>query len=306
LTKKPYKEPEGEEYVGQISMINLQQKFFVQFDYNFWMHKAHALLYFLESPDRIENLKFPGDIYQSDVIAQSLKMELHMMTFHSSETLFRMIFAIVKMPDLPWIWISRAYHKYIHDLIKKVKEFRLESLSPSPNKWIRDNLYPSILDTKHPQYEKTVKSAEFVIQYLERLAFEFIQHREYNSYKHGLHAFPGTERLQAVGDQTGKLYFDYQNDTMEYLEFENLPEYVRVFVTSKGYSTKRDYEIIRMNSAILNNIFRRRGLDVSKSLSKGTTLMPNFKGKYGYYYMDDWSLDEIFSENDIGLRRTRY
>ena len=93
-------------YHGQTSLEELQKKFFIQFNYNFWMHKARVLRYFIDNIETIEKLKFKGDIY-SEVIAENLKMELHMTVFHSSESLFRIIFSIIKMPELPWICNNR-------------------------------------------------------------------------------------------------------------------------------------------------------------------------------------------------------
>jgi hypothetical protein len=58
-----------------------------------------------------------------------------------------------------------------------------------PEIWLRENIYPSISDDKHPNYERSRVSAKFVISNLEILAKEYLDHNEYNSYKHGLRSF---------------------------------------------------------------------------------------------------------------------
>ena len=47
----------------------------------------------------------------------------------------------------------------------------------------------------------------------------YLNHSEYNSYKHGLRSFVGKTRLQGF-DKTGVALFDMQSDIVEFLEFQ--------------------------------------------------------------------------------------
>jgi hypothetical protein len=192
------KDKNKEVYRGQNSKEELQKSFFMQYNYNFWMQKSHALLYFIDNREAIKHLKFAGDIYSDDVIVENLKMELHMTVFHSTQSLFRIIFSITSMPELPWIWIARCGHKELYDLIEQVKSDGLSSIQNSPEIWLRANLYPSIVTELHKDYEKSKLSCNFVIKYLEALVGEYIDHKEYNSYKHGLHAFVENKRSRRL------------------------------------------------------------------------------------------------------------
>jgi hypothetical protein len=98
----------NERYRGQIPVDQLQKDYFLHFNPSYWMHKANALLSFIDNPASINTLKFEGDKDTDDVILYNLKMELHMAVFHSSETLFLNIFSMIFMPKYPWIWISRC------------------------------------------------------------------------------------------------------------------------------------------------------------------------------------------------------
>ena len=67
------KDKNKEVYRGQNSKEELQKSFFMQYNYNFWMQKSHALLYFIDNREAIKHLKFAGDIYSDDVIVENLK-----------------------------------------------------------------------------------------------------------------------------------------------------------------------------------------------------------------------------------------
>ena len=102
-----------ERYNCQIPIEELQRDYFLHFNFNYWMHKAKALLAFIEDPSMINKLRFEGDNDSEETTVDNLKMDLHMMVFHSSETLFLNIFSIANMRQLPWIWISRCSTKHI-------------------------------------------------------------------------------------------------------------------------------------------------------------------------------------------------
>jgi hypothetical protein len=289
----------NERYVGQVPVEDLQKKFFTQFDYYFWIHKASALLFFIHNKENIKNVKFQEDRYDEDVILQSLKMELHMSVFHSTESLFRQVFSIIYNPELPWIWIARCQPRDLLDLINKTKEEGLASIEQSPEEWLRVNLYPTI-DREHERYYRSLKSAEFVVKYLNYMAKEYLDHIEYNSYKHGLHCFPGILQIQATNDTTSKAEFEGESDVIEFLEFRDYQDKdgkcKKVNLTYKGYDYARDYNKIKMNSAIMYNIFNKRGLDAKQAPDNSAVKRPL---KFGYFYFDDWKLSD-FSDTANG------
>ena len=134
----------SEQYKSQIPLQDLQTNYFLHFNPNYWMHKAKALLSFIENPSNITSIRFEGDKDTEETVVSNMKMELHMMVFHSSETLFLNIFSIVKMPLSPWVWISRCDPNTLHALIDTVARRGLAGLQGSPEIWLRDNLFPSV------------------------------------------------------------------------------------------------------------------------------------------------------------------
>jgi hypothetical protein len=294
----------NERYRGQIPLDQIQRDYFLHFNHNYWMHKANALLNFIEDkPTTIQRLRFEGDRDSDQTILDNLKMELHMMVFHSSETLFLNIFSIVFMPTFPWIWISRCDSNTLTELIKTVGNEGLSAIRQSPEVWLRENLFPSITE-KHKNYEKAKCSTVFVVNYLKSLAQEYLDRNEYNSYKHGLRSFPGKGSLQVFSDATSEKVSDMKSDTIKFLEFEKKDKdgklhidrdgkpYTRVKLTSKGFDCKRDYGIIKINSAILSNLFYTKSVMIKTALENSRNV--------GHYLFDNLTVDSIFNYSPEG------
>lgn len=285
------------EYYGQHELPTLQNKYFAHYDYNFWIHKAHALLHIIENPESANGLKFEGDIFDYEVIIIGLKMELHMTAMHCIESFFRIIQAMLFNPQNPWLGMAECKPDQLRKFITLTKENGITPLTAtSASDWLRANIYPTINET-HERYERAKKSIDdFVIPYLQRLAYEFSTHTEYNAYKHGLHCFPAIGTSQAL-DDTGQKYLDSTNDIIQYLDIRIVGKNKKmVGITDKSYSNKVDYNIIRVNSAILHN------LHLYKSIAAGDRMagIDNAPIKHGYYYFDDWTAKQVFEDKSSG------
>jgi hypothetical protein len=294
--KKKNHQNKKPEYYGQHELIDLQNKFIAQYDYNFWMHKAHVLNHFINNPESPQLLKFQADIAADEVIVQGLKMELHMTAMHCTESFFRVFYAMLYSPDIPWIGMAQCPSDELYVLIRSIQQEGITSLVSNANAWLRSSLYPSI-DEKHDRYERSKISSDFVIAYLQRLAHEFVEHKEYNSYKHGLHCFPGTQTIQAFGEQNGKKYLDSTNDVIEFLEFGKTESKGRkkVVIATKTFSNIKDYNIIMTNSAILHNILMFKSLAAANRMRAVPEDSPIF---HGYYYFDDRNVGDTFLDGD--------
>lgn len=287
----------NERYRTQLPKEELQKNYFLNFNPNYWMHKALALLTFIDDPSTISKLRFEGDRDSDQTVLENLKMELHMMVFHSAETLFLNVLSMVFMPLFPWIWISRCETDRLHHLINIVHEKGLSGIQVAPELWLRDNLYPSISD-KHHNYEKAKLSAIFVVNYLKLLAQEYLDHYEYNSYKHGLRSFVGKQTLQVIDDSTQQKVADMRSDFIQFLEFykkdkygnpyidENKKPYTLVKLATKGFDHKRDFGIIVMNSAILYDLFYTKKVMILTASEDSR--------KLAYYLFDDLDAVSMF------------
>jgi hypothetical protein len=181
----------------------------------------------------------------------------------------------------------------------EVKEVIKPTLGKPPEVWLRENLYPSITDDKHPNYERARLSAIFVLNYLELLAEEYLDHNEYNSYKHGLRSFVGKQALQSFDESTGQKIADMNSDFIQFLEFEmkdkdgklfiddNKKPYIFVRLATKGFDYKRDYQLIVANSAILYNLFYTKKIAILTATDQSR--------KFGYYFFDNFDARDMFA-----------
>ncbi|MGI0027632.1 MAG: hypothetical protein ACREAD_07310 [Nitrosopumilaceae archaeon] len=262
----------------------LEKKYEKSFDYNFWLHKFLALENLLKDQENMQKILVDGE--SVDSLKSSFEMDMHMSVFHSSETLFLILFGFIEQPRYMWAWVSNCDSKDLYKMIKKLRDKGLGSFIKNTQQKIRDFLYCGIKKEDN-RYSSTLTSAEFVINYLRRLAHEYLDHAEYNSFKHGMRCYPGEYGLQMMGPD-GTPILDSKNPGIFYLttsrKYEEGKLNVRVDETMKTYQIERDKKIVMVNSLILQTIFSiRRAVLTGK---------PN--AKYGVTIFDNTKVDDIF------------
>jgi hypothetical protein len=251
-------------FVGTLPLIDYQRDYFIGYPYGYWLHKGLALMHFIEDRSRLSMLRFPKDIDSDEFVIENLKMEIHMMVFHSAESLFLTVLGHYFYPAMPWFWMSTCTQNKFNNIMNLWQEKGLDAIIKEPEKWLRDILYPTINESQG-EYQKTKDSATFAKKYLNRLVREYMRHKEYNTYKHGLRIFPDPVRFQAIDNNTsGEVVTDIQGDLLEFLTYELLQghdyEY-RIKRTSKKYDVKVDINIISTTTWLLQNFLERKRVE---------------------------------------------
>jgi hypothetical protein len=250
-------------FVGVLPLIDYQRDYFIGYPYRYWLHKGLALMHFIENRSRLSMLRFPKDVDSDEFIIENLKMEIHMMVFHSAESLFLTVLGHYFHPAMPWFWMSTCTQNKFNNIMNLWQEKGLEGIIEEPEKWLRDILYPTINESQG-EYQKTKDSATFAKKYLDRLVREYMRHKEYNAYKNGLRIFPGPGRLQAIDNTSEEVVTDTQGDFLEFLTYELLQgrdyEY-RIKRTSKKYDVKVDINIISTTTWLLQNFLERKRVE---------------------------------------------
>ena len=246
-------------------------KAFIQnFPYNYWQHKINAIGEYIVYPEKIkDDVRFKPDVTLDESIVERFKMEVHMTVFHSAETLFLILLGFLYEPQSIPFWITRCTSNELHGYIEKLSKEGLSSFITNPNDWLRDILYPAI-DKTHPKFKDSKYSTKFTIDFIKRLAKEYVDHVEYNSYKHGLRCTSGQSRFQMKDEKSGKILLDSSSDTINFLELEKITknkEIIHKFrESSKTYDHERDCTIIRITTNILSNIFSFKQLVIKREL----------------------------------------
>jgi hypothetical protein len=246
------------------------KSFFQHFNYNYWYHKINALYEYIEKPEKIKtDIRYEHDNDLDESIIENFKLEIHMSVFHSAETLFLILFGCLYEPKGVPVWISRCSSENLHNLIEQLAKGGLESFITNSDEWLRTLLYQAI-DEKHNLFEKSKLSTRFTKKYLQRLAEEYVDHVEYNSYKHGLRCNPGQSGFQLFDEKTQTIVLNSKNDAIMFLELEKTKKgneiHYRVKESSKTYDIKRDIGIIITTTQILHNIFDYRQLVIKREL----------------------------------------
>jgi hypothetical protein len=224
-------------------------------------------------------------------------MEIHMMVFHSAESLLLTVLGHYFYPAMPWFWMSTCTQNKFNNIMNLWQEKGLDAIIKEPEKWLRDILYPTV-DESHEKYQKTKESATFAKKYLDRLVREYMRHREYNAYKHGVRIFPVLGPFQAIDDTTtsGEVFPDTQGDLLEFLTYELLQgqdyEY-HIMRTLKKYDVKVDINIISITTRLLQNFLERKR--VESKAAKGQ------KVTFNLALFDNLKVEDIF---DAGYLET--
>jgi hypothetical protein len=243
-----------------LPLIDYNRDYFIGYPYGYWLHKGLALMHFIVDRSKLSALRFAKDADSDEFIIENLKMEIHMMVFHSAESLFMTVLGHYFYPAMPWFWMAICTQNKFNNIMNLWQEKGLDAIIKEPEKWLRDILYPTVNES-HEGYQKTKDSATFAKKYLDRLVTEYMRHKEYNAYKHGLRIFPSQMSLQGNHGTSEYEITDTQGDFLEFLKYQQLQgndyEYC-IEHTSQKYDVNIDIDIIRTTTWLLQNFFERK------------------------------------------------
>lgn len=246
-------------------------------------------MHFIEDRSKLAMLRFPKDVDSDESIIENLKMEIHMMVFHSAESLLLTVLGHYFYPDVPWFWMSTCTTNKFNNIMNLWQEKGLEAIIEEPEKWLRDTLYPTINES-HEAYHKTEGSAAFAKKYLDRIVYEFMKHKEYSSYKHGLRIFPSQSNFHAIDDTSVQEVTNIEGDFLKFLKYElregNDFEY-RIKHTSQNYDVNVDINIIRTTTLLFQNFLERKRAESKAADGQKVT--------FSLALLDKLKVEDIFS-----------
>jgi len=245
-------------FLGSANQTQYNETFYKNFEYNYWYHKCNALYEYVKYPKKIKTqVMFPDDSTNEKYILENLKMEIHMTVYHSTETLFLVIFGHMHLPNLIPIWMTQCLSTELFNEIKKVADNGIDSILTNADDWLMDLIYPKA-KTTDKGFSAIKNSIKYIKGYLQNLAKEYVDHKEYNSYKHGLRCYPGQFSLKIMNDKTNAVLVDSNSDSIFFYELEKNKVQKNTFNiknSHKSYDINRDANLILTNSMILENIF---------------------------------------------------
>jgi hypothetical protein len=243
-------------------------------------------------------LRTEKDIDSDDYIIENLKMEIHMILFHSAESLFLTVLGHYFYSAAPWLWMSSCKQRTSRDIMNVWKAKGLQAIIKKPGGaegWLRETLYPTVIETSK-DYQRSNESASFIKKFLDRLVVYYMEHNEYNAYKHGLTLFPGQESLTVIDDATQKVIGRSQGDILLFLTDTPLKEGTlngqpaygyHIRRNSKRYDVGLDLNRINIITGIMQNFLEQKHVQFETSVGK--------ERKYHRVYFDGFRVEDFFS-----------
>jgi len=257
-----------EKIVTPIPEKDLLKKFVEEYDYLFWINRVAILHRAIEDSefrlkiveqvqlrlDR-ENLPIPDES-----ILDRIKLEMHFTAYHSTEALLGLIFAFVYQPELPWLWLTTYSFSEFNEMVAGLAEKGF-SMFHSDEKLVAKALFFNVADEELADLVEN--SANFTIDYVRRLAKEFQDKQDFNSYKHGLRtmrAKPSSPKLRSLD---GKELLRWNELTTTYLEVgKRVEKNGQVFrdlrIVNKAIDHEKSVRIIVTNTHLMRNLFEIR------------------------------------------------
>lgn len=162
------------------------------------LSKSKEILKILEEETNIGKLKIKFDEKDRqktlDTLTKSAKIDVFTTYYHSIETLFRLFFAHMDVPQCPWIELaSLTNFRKFKELIKKASENELDSQ--------KGRISEAFLGTKKHNEKSFLSKDKFdlstnnINNFLIYFANDLLKNVQYNSYKHGFAVFPGKSSI---------------------------------------------------------------------------------------------------------------
>jgi hypothetical protein len=219
------------EIISNFEKDDLLRIFLKMYNTEFWVHKARVMQMIIEDEKILETITKDEIMkrYTPEEIKRSFQYELYMTSFHSSETLFGVLFAFLFQKDTPWLFLSEYKTKNLFDLIEVVADKGIGAILPKDKKheaitWL---FFPAMFkrskDAKMGDIDID-KNIKFIEEYLKLLARDFLDREDYNSYKHGFRGIPLTSVVTITDQETGK-QIRCPSETCLYLDYEWIDKY---------------------------------------------------------------------------------
>ncbi len=195
---------------------------------------------------KIDKVSFTADNLENSELQSYGKIELMDTYYHVLECLIRTFVAHAKMKQCPWIEMSELSTQKYKNCIKKIAN--------SDFSWLNNELDSDItvLYTITGHKDISVISREDLDGlklWLSWSANELLNHKEHNSYKHGLTLFTKHQNF-SINNTKGKL-IEYSGDTICTLQIEEKPNR---YVWTKVFKSIKCDEYISMMCSLLQRL----------------------------------------------------
>jgi hypothetical protein len=250
----------------------LLQNFLEGYDYLSWVNRVALYDTEISQPDFSKEIESAsqlilgpnGPALTISHIVNAAKLEVHFTAYHSTESLFGLLFAFVYQPDAPWIWLTKYQFDEFNELVSRLAKDGL-ALFGSDEEQVAKALF---FNSKDPTLQNAIDhSAKFTATYVKALAKEFQDKADYNSYKHGLRTLIPQEFRAQLGQQLKQI--EWAELVTSYLVLKKPVRWKNQWVSDlelvfRALDYERSKRIIVTNTHLMHNLF-----EIKKALTSG-------------------------------------
>lgn len=245
--------------------INHNEVLFTSYKHSYVLEKAVLLKGIIDNTESVINNIQGTDGYEFidyEGLTSHLKAEIHFSMYHALESMFAMIFALIKQPDNVWEWLTTYRFGDFNSMIKCVANSDISSISEMSEIETISYLFFKHYPVEFVEQADTKKGMQKISRILTLCAKEMIDKDEYNSYKHGLRVLSGSLELKSVNENEEKEEILSEVPGLVYLSAKkNEP----LNTISKQYSYERSYKIIKVSSQLTSLMVKQRKLEYSEN-----------------------------------------
>lgn len=244
-----------------MSEKNYDELLFTSYQHSYIFEKAALLKGIIDNPVSIIDSIQGNDGIQfidHEAVTSHLKAEIHFSMYHALESMFAMIFALIKQPNNVWKWLSTYNFYKFNKMIAEVADSNISVISEKSELETIEFLFFKNCPREFVEQAQTKNAMQTISKILTFCAKEMIDKSEYNSYKHGLRIISGDLRLKLVNENESINKTIDKSPGFVYLNTKN-NESVRL--VSKPYSFERSYKIIKLCWQLTSLLIKQRKLE---------------------------------------------
>lgn len=246
---------------------NYDELLLTSYQHSYIFEKATLLKGIINNPAPVFDIVQGNDDVQFtnyNAITSHLKAEIHFSMFHALESMFALIFALIKQPDNVWVWLATYRFPKFNEMIAEIAKADISVVSERDEfETIRILFFKNCPDEFVEQIQ--VKEAiQIISKILILCANEMLDKNEYNSYKHGLRLISGDLRFNLVNEQEG---IERTVDIVPGFVYLNTKNQESPRIVPKHYSFERSYKIIKICWQLTSLMINQRRVEYLDTLS---------------------------------------
>lgn len=235
----------------------MDDNFYLNFDTKFWINKSKIIKKLIDDEELKKQFDLDGDSH-----SEFLLKDLHMTKVHCCETLLRILIVTKKHPYQPLIPLISIRSQKFNSEIEKIVKIGLDRY------WDSDDLFQNLFypyDFKNnEEIEKLELSLNFIKTAVKLIAKDYLDHKYYNALKHGFYGttisnFSLSVKRHESNEQD--MQVGQSPKMLTWIGFESKETIVEY---NSAFSVDREMNIIKITSAILNQLFLTQKSEIKK------------------------------------------